>query len=161
MKAAQHLIPFLLLLAAPLSLTAQKSLSRHLRCEVHFFEAHLQLPQGYDKSKDLWLMTEQMHQVFSRPPLASYAYFRPKEATTWQIEVLKPLRLQFPFLQRYEITYLEARLTKLGQAVYRFTHKVNHLNTTEFTLNTLEPVAIFLQHAKTHDEFLHLTCRAD
>lgn len=137
---------------------ALKALSPNLRCEVHFFEAHFSFPPGYDKKKDDWLMTEEMHKVFTRAPLSAYAYFRKILSETWQVTILKPQRHEYPFLKRYELTYLEARITSLGQSLYRFEQKVGHLRSMEFTLDTLEPQGIFIQHAVTHDQFLHLTC---
>lgn len=137
---------------------ALKALSPNLRCEVHFFEAHFNFPPGYDKKKDDWLMTEEMHKVFTRAPLSAYAYFRRILSETWHVTILKPQRHEYAFLKRYELTYLEARLTSLGQTLYRFEQKVGHLRSMEFTLDTLEPQGIFIQHATTHDHFLHLTC---
>lgn len=135
-----------------------KALSENLRCEAHFFEAHFNYPTGYDKLKDKWLMTEAMHKVFTRAPLSAYAYFKPIETATWHLRLLKPLRHEYPFLKRYELTYLEARITSLGQSLYRFEQKVTHLRSMEFTVDSLEPTGIFIQHAGTHDQFLHLTC---
>jgi len=139
---------------------AQAALSARLSCEAHFFEAHFTMPQDDRAKKEHWLMPESMHRSFERPPLASYAYFRRIESQAWTLETLKPLRMQFPFLPRFEITFLESRLTSLGQAFYRFEYKVNHLQSASFTLDALASAALFLRHAKTHDEFLHLTCRA-
>jgi hypothetical protein len=138
-----------------------RAISDRLRCAVVFFEAHFQLPKGYDRSKDPWLMTEKMHAIFKKPPLASYAYFRKVESAIWPLEILKPMRHEFVFLRRFELTYLEGRLTSLGQTVYRFEHKVNHLRSVETTLDALEPAVIFIQHHTTYDHFLHLTCVAD
>ena len=139
---------------------AQSTLSSRLACEAHFFEAHFTMPLDDKIKKEHWLMPESMHRSFEKPPLASYAFFRRIESQAWDLEILKPLRMQFPFLQRFEITFLEARLTSLGQAFYRFEYKVNHLQSASFTLDALSSAALFLRHAKTHDEFLHLTCRA-
>jgi hypothetical protein len=138
---------------------AQSTLSPRLVCEAHFFEAYFTMPLDDKIKQEYWLMPESMHQSFKKPPLASYAFFRRLESQTWNLEILKPLRLQFPFLPRFEITFLEARLTSLGQAFYRFEYKVNHLQSVTFTLDALQSAALFLRHAKTHDEFLHLTCR--
>ncbi len=137
---------------------ALKALSENLRCDVHFFEAHFNYPPGYDKKRDQWLMSEDMHKVFTKAPLSSYAYFKKLETARWQLTLLKPMRQQLPFLARYELTYLEARLTSSGQALYRFEHKVGHRKSVEFSLDALEPTGIFIQHAITHDQFLHLTC---
>lgn len=135
-----------------------KAISDRLRCEVHFFEAHFEFPPGHDKKKDQWLMSEDMHKIFTKAPLSSYAYFRKIETAIWHLVLLKPMRQQYPFLQRYDLTYLEARITSLGQSLYRFEHKVNHRKSVEFSLDALEPTGIFIQHATTHDQFLHLTC---
>lgn len=170
-------IPAILLVLAGGQIHALKALSINLRCEIHFFEAHFNFPPGYDKKKDEWLMaepqtpsvpgsaqtrpwimTEEMHKVFTRAPLSAYAYFTKILSETWHMTMLKPQRHEYPFLKRYELTYLEARLTSHGQALYRFEQKVGHLRSMEFTLDTLEPQGIFIQHAATHDQFLHLTC---
>lgn len=150
-----------ILLVCNTSASALKALSGKLLCEVHFFEAHFQFPPGHDKKKDQWLMSEDMHKIFTKAPLSSYAYFRKIETAKWRLEILKPMRQQYPFLQRYELTYLEARTTSLGQSLYRFEHKVNHRKSVEFSLDALEPTGIFIQHAVTHDQFLHLTCSAE
>lgn len=138
-----------------------RAISDRLTCSVDFFEAYFQFPQGYDKRKDQWLMNEKMHALFKKPPLASYAYFRKVDSATWPLTILKPVRHEFSFLKRFELTYLEGRLTSLGQTLYRFEHKVNHLRTVETTLDALEPAAIFIQHHTAFDHFLHLTCVAD
>ncbi len=138
-----------------------KAISDRLTCTVNFFEGHFQFPAGYDKSKDQWLMDGKMHAIFKKPPLASYVYFRKVESSIWPLAILKPVRHEFAFLRRFELTYLEGRLTSLGQTVYRFEYKVNHLRSVEFTLDALEPVALFIQHQTTFDHFLHLTCVAD
>ncbi|MBN8221039.1 MAG: hypothetical protein J0L53_08935 [Spirochaetes bacterium] len=140
------------------SARALQALSEKLRCEVHFFEAHFAFPPGYDKRKDQWLMSEDMHKIFTKAPLSSYAYFRKIQTAVWNLTLLKPMRQELPFLARYELTYLEARITSLGQALYRFEHKVGHRKSVEFSLDALEPTGIFIQHAVTHDQFLHLTC---
>ncbi|MBL8033973.1 MAG: hypothetical protein JNJ69_09745 [Leptospiraceae bacterium] len=138
-----------------------KALSENIRCEVHFFEAHFNYPPGYNKARDTWLMSEDMHKAFTRAPLSSYAYFKKMLSETWRLTMLKPLRLTYPFLQRFELTYLEARLTGLGQTLYRFEHKINHRKSVEFSLDALEPTGIFIQHAVTHDQYLHMTCTAE
>ncbi len=138
-----------------------KALSENLRCEVHFFEAHFNYPPGYNKQRDQWLMSEDMHKIFTKAPLSSYAFFRKIQTETWRMAMLKPMRQQYPFLSRYELTYLEARTTSLGQTLYRFEHKINHRKSVEFSLDALEPTGIFIQHATTHDQFLHLTCSAE
>lgn len=143
-----------------LPVQGQVALSSRLSCEAHFFEAHFTMPQDEKLKKEHWLMPESMHRSFEKPPLASYVFFRRIESQTWNLEILKPMRMQFPFLPRFEITFLESRLTSLGQAFYRFEYKVNHLQSATFTLDALTSAALFLRHAKTHDEFLHLTCRA-
>jgi hypothetical protein len=148
------------LVLATLPVTGQTALSSRLSCEAHFFEAHFTMPQDEKLKKEYWLMPESMHRSFEKPPLASYAFFRRIESQSWTLEILKPLRMQFPFLPRFEITFLESRLTSLGQAFYRLEYKVNHLQSATFTLDALASAALFLRHAKTHDEFLHLTCRA-
>ena len=148
-------------LAAPAEVEALKALSENLRCDAHFFEAHFQYPPGYNKARDQWLMTEDMHKIFTKAPLSSYAYFRKTLTETWHLKLLKPMRQQYPFLQRFEITYLEARTTSLGQTLYRFEHKVSHRKSVEFSLDAFEPTGIFLQHANTYDQFLHLTCSAE
>jgi hypothetical protein len=148
------------LVLATLPVTGQTTLSSRLSCEAHFFEAHFTMPQDEKLKKEYWLMPESMHRSFEKPPLASYAFFRRIESQSWTLEILKPLRMQFPFLPRFEITFLESRLTSLGQAFYRLEYKVNHLQSATFTLDALASAALFLRHAKTHDEFLHLTCRA-
>lgn len=145
---------------ATLPVTGQSALSSRLSCEAHFFEAHFSMPQDDRSKKEHWLMPESMHRAFEKPPLASYAFFRRIDSQAWNLEILKPLRMQFPFLPRFEITFLESRLTSLGQAFYRFEYKVNHLQSATFTLDALTSAALFLRHAKSHDEFLHLTCRA-
>lgn len=132
---------------------------RNLQCEAHFFEAYFQMPQDKRIRRELLQMPEAMHRNFTKPPLSSYAFFRRIESQNWQLELLKPLRLTFPFLQRFELTFLESRLTSLGQVFYRFDYKVNHLTSAAFTLDALDGVALFLRHAKTHDEFLYLACR--
>lgn len=137
---------------------ALKALSPNLRCEVHFFEAHFKLPPGNEKIKDEWPMPEEMHKIFARAPLSAYSHFRKITAELWHLTILKPQRHEYPFLRRYELTYLEARTTSTGQAVYRFEHKVGHMRSVEFTFDALEPHGIFIQHAVTHDQFLHLTC---
>lgn len=142
------------------AVSAQTALSTRLSCEAHFLEAHFAMPQDDSAKKEHWLMPESMHKSFEKPPLASYAFFRRIESQAWNLEILKPLRMQFVFLPRFEITFLESRLTSLGQAFYRFEYKVNHLQSASFTLDALTSAALFLRHAKTHDEFLHLTCRA-
>lgn len=147
-----------MLLASLQSLHALTALTSKLRCEAHFFEAHFNYPDGYDKRKDQWLMSESMHKAFTRAPLSSYPYFRRTLSEVWHLTLLKPIRMQFPFLQRYEITYLEARATGLGQILYRFEHKVNHLKSVEFTLDMLDPVGFFIQHSVSFDQYLHLTC---
>lgn len=134
------------------------AVSDRLECDVHFFEAHFDFPPGYDKKKDNWYMSEEMHKIFTKPPLASYAYFHRIQSVRWRLTLLKPMRQELPFLKRYELTFLEARLTSLGQAFYRFEHKIGHRKSVEFSLDALEPTGIFIQHAATHDEFLHLTC---
>ncbi len=106
-------------------------------------------------------MSEDMHRIFTRAPLSSYAFFRKIQTETWRLTMLKPMRQQYPFLPRYELTYLEARSTNLGQTLYRFEHKVNHRKSVEFSLDALEPTGLFIQHATTHDQFLHLTCSAE
>lgn len=138
-----------------------KALSEKLLCNIHFFEAHFSFPPGYNKARDTWLMSEDMHKIFTRAPLSSYAYFRKIETEVWHLTMLKPMRQQYPFLARYELTYLEGRITSLGQTLYRFEHKVNHRKNVEFSLDALEPTGIFIQHANTHDQFLHLTCSAE
>lgn len=138
-----------------------KALSENLRCQIHFFEAHFNYPPGYNKQRDQWLMSEDMHKIFTKAPLSSYAFFRKIQTETWRLTILKPMRQQYPFLARYELTYLEARTTSLGQTLYRFEHKVNHRKSVEFSLDALEPTGIFIQHATTHDQFLHLTCSAE
>jgi hypothetical protein len=137
---------------------ALQSLSENLGCEVIFFEAHFNYPPGYDKSRDQWLMSEKMHQVFTKAPLASYAYYKKIAVFNWHLTLLKPIRHHFEFLDRYELSYLEARLTSLGQTLYRFEHKINHRKSVEFSLDALDPQGVFIQHAITHDQFLHLTC---
>lgn len=134
------------------------SVSDRLLCEVDFFEAHFRFPQGYDRRQDQWMMDEKKHQMFKKAPLASYVYFRKVESGTWHLNMLKPVRHEFSFLKRYELTFLESRLTSLGQTLYRFEHKVNHLRSVEFSLDALESAAIFIRHDKTYDYFLHLTC---
>lgn len=146
------------LLAIGMELSAEAP-TRHLQCEAHFFAAYFQMPQEEKVRKELWHMPEAMHRNFRKPPLASYVFFRRIESQNWNLELLKPLRLTFPFLQRIELTFLESRLTSLGQVFYRFDYKVNHLTGATFTLDALDGVALFLRHAKTHDEFLYLACR--
>ncbi len=162
---AIHRATAVLLLAAifllPQPRPALKALSENLRCEVHFFEAHFNYPPGYNKQRDQWLMSEDMHKIFTKAPLSSYAFFRKIVTETWHLKILKPMRQHYPFLSRYELTYLEARTTSLGQTLYRFEHKVNHRKNVEFSLDALEPTGIFIQHANTYDQFLHLTCSAE
>lgn len=146
------------LLPIGIELGAQ-NLARQIQCEAHFFEAYFQMPQDERIRRELWQMPEAMHRNFTKPPLASYIFFRRIESQNWQLELLKPLRLTFPFLQRFELTFLESRLTSLGQVFYRFDYKVNHLTSATFTLDAFDGVALFLRHAKTHDEFLYLACR--
>ncbi len=159
MKTKRLHLLVIILLSAP-AVEAQTALSTRLSCDAHFFEAHFTMPQDDRAKKEHWLMPESMHKSFEKAPLASYVFFRRIESQTWNLEILKPLRLQFAFLPRFEITFLESRLTSLGQAFYRFEYKVNHLHSASFTLDALTSAALFLRHAKTHDEFLHLTCRA-
>lgn len=146
------------LTCAGTSAYALTALSERLACDVHFFEAYFNYPPGYDKKKDQWLMSEDMHKIFTKAPLSSYAYFKKIQSTRWHLTLLKPMRQELPFLSRYELTYLEARLTSLGQALYRFEHKVGHRKSVEFSIDALEPTGIFIQHGVTHDQFLHLTC---
>jgi hypothetical protein len=87
--------------------------------------------------------------------------FAKSKAGIWRLNLLRPVRHEFSFLNRYELTFLEARLTSLGQTIYRFEHKVNHLRSVEFSLDALEPSAIFIRHDKAYDYFLHLTCLAE
>jgi len=143
-------------LARPLA--ALNALSENLRCEAIFFEAYFRHPAGYDAKKDPWIMSDEMHKIFTKAPLASYAYFKKIDKALWRLKLLKPLKFEYPFLHRYEIIYLESRLTSLGQAFYRFEHKIGHRKSVEFSLDALEPIGIFIQHAATHDQFLHLTC---
>lgn len=138
--------------------TKPRAVSDRLRCDINFFEAHFNFPAGYDQRKDVWMVDEKMHRMLKKAPLASYVYFRKVESSQWHLTLLKPVRHEFSFLNRYELTFLESRLTSLGQTIYRFEHKVNHLRSVEFSLDALEPSAIFLRHDKTHDYFLHLTC---
>jgi hypothetical protein len=152
-------LPLLFLLAAVFE-SGQTALNSRLSCEAHFFEAHFTIPQDEKLKKEYWLMPESMHRSFEKPPLASYAFFRRIESQSWTLEILKPVRMQFPFLPRFEITFLESRVTSLGQAFYRLEYKVNHLQSATITLDPQTSAALFLRHAKTHDEFLHLTCRA-
>lgn len=160
-RGAGAALLFAMFLAVPQARPALKALSENLRCEVHFFEAHFNYPPGYNKQRDQWLMSEDMHKIFTKAPLSSYAYFRKIVTETWHLKILKPMRQQYPFLSRYELTYLEARTTSLGQTLYRFEHKVNHRKSVEFSLDALEPTGIFIQHANTYDQFLHLTCSAE
>lgn len=157
--------PLRYILLLPIALTTANSaqtkphaVTDRLRCSIHFFEAHFNFPQGYNERKDVWMVDEKLHRMFKKAPLASYVYFRKVENAEWQLLLLKPVRHEFSFLKRYELTFLESRLTSLGQAIYRFEHKVNHLRSVEFSLDALEPSAIFIRHDKTHDYFLHLTC---
>lgn len=142
------------------SVQGQTAPGSRLSCQAHFFEAYFTMPQDEKLKKDYWLIPAGMHKTFEKPPLASYPFFRRIESQTWNLELLKPLRTQFAFLPRFEITYLESRLTSHGQVFYRFEYKVNHLQSATFTLDTLTAAALFLRHARSHDEFLHLTCRA-
>jgi len=137
---------------------ALNSLSRDLRCTAHFFEAHFALPENFDKTKDSWFMTEKMHEIFRKAPLSSYPYFKKIETLEWHLKMLEPKSFAFPYLTRYEITYLEARTTSQGQTLYRFEHKIAHRKSVEFTLDALEPHGLYLQNRVTHDQFLHLTC---
>lgn len=146
---------------AEVGVSRPHAVSDKLRCEADFFEAHFRLPQGYDRIQDKWMMDEKKHQMFRKAPLASYAYFRKVESGIWRLNLLRPVRHEFSFLNRYELTFLEARLTSLGQTIYRFEHKVNHLRSVEFSLDALEPSAIFIRHDKAYDYFLHLTCLAE
>lgn len=150
--------PFGLIFAAMPETSKPRTVSDRLRCDINFFEAHFNFPVGYDQRKDVWMVDEKLHRIFKKAPLASYVYFRKVESSQWHLELLKPIRHEFSFLKRYELTFLESRLTSLGQTLYRFEHKVNHLRSVEFSLDELEPSAIFLRHDKTHDYFLHLTC---
>jgi hypothetical protein len=148
---------FIFICATP-SVFALKALSENLRCDVHFFEAHFNYPQGYDKKNDAWVTSEDMRKVLAKAPLSAYTYFKKIETARWHLTLLKPMRQELPFLARYELTYLEARITSLGQSLYRFEHKVGHRNSVEFSVDALEPTGIFIQRAVTHDQFLHLLC---
>lgn len=150
-------LPGLFLIANP-EQAKPHAVTDRLRCKINFFEAHFNFPKGYDERKDAWMVDEKLHQMFKKAPLASYVYFRKVETAEWQLFLLKPVRHEFSFLNRYELTFLESRTTSLGQTLYRFEHKVNHLRSVEFSLDALEPSAIFIRHDKTHDYFLHLTC---
>lgn len=139
-------------------LSALAALSDRLRCEAHFFEAHFNLPKDYDKSKDVWYMTPEMHRLFKEPPLASYSYFKKLESAIWNLQILKPVREKFDFLPYYELTFLEARATSLGEVYYRFEQKIAEQSSVQFSVDTQKPDIRFMEHRGEFDIFLYLTC---
>lgn len=159
MIALRLLVPVSTLLC-PLPALAQTTLRARLSCTAHFFEAHFSPLPVDDAARRDKVVPETLHGALRKPPLASFAAFRLIESQAWNLEILKPRRMQLNFLPRLEITFLESRLTALGQVFYRFEYRVNHLQRASFTLDELSYAALFLRHAQSYDEFLHLTCRA-
>jgi hypothetical protein len=139
-------------------LSALTALSQELRCSVLFLEAFAKAPAQADATKKYTGQTAEIRAALQRNPLSSYSYFQLLHEAEWHMTRRKPVRHEFPFLARYELTYLEASLNRHGLPLYRFEHKVGHRNGMEFIWNPLDPAGIFIQHAVTRDQFLHLTC---
>ncbi|MBV6493740.1 MAG: hypothetical protein LDLANPLL_01763 [Turneriella sp.] len=151
-------VAIIIFILIPIRTDALSAVASRLNCEAHFFEAYFDFPKNYDKNKDMWLMSMSMHRIFKEPPLSSYTFFRKMETHIWKIKILKPIREEFPFLKRYELTFLESRVTSLGEVFYRFEQKIAGRGSVRFTAEVRKPTIIFLEHRGEFDMFLHLTC---
>lgn len=138
---------------------ASDVLHRELLCEAHFFSAYPQIPQDPQIQNARWVMSETMHTDFRRPPLSGYAFFYRNHTAHWRLKLLETAVAEFAEFPRFELIFLESRSTSTGRRFYRFEYKIGQRSAATITPDAGESSVIFLQHAKTHDQFLHLTCR--
>lgn len=135
-----------------------KALSEKLHCTIRFIAAYSAPVEGAKDRIDTAAAASPLRKAFRKSPLASYAFFRNLHEEDWHLVQRVPQHHAFAFLARYELTYLEPRLSRQGQVLYRFAHKIAHRRPAEFILDPLDPVGTFIQNGITHDQFLHLTC---